>query len=224
VDSREQKSSANSEVGKKGIKRHQFCSFLTEWFGCILAGMEKPGCKSGPDTFLRVLLEVIMPQPHARLQGHISAKTVNSSSDHLASSVRFPNVKAAPATGTEQYERKDSTKKPTCPASSSSATILPMTVSGFPLFVKTVTFKQVLEFFHIRNLPNASSEEAIFLHVLYGQIATQARLLAAILPWSLQRPLQALHEAMNESEQNCSGKSVKRKRPSGSPASSKRDS
>jgi hypothetical protein len=45
-----------------------------------------------------------------------------------------------------------------------------------------------LRFFHISSLENASREEAIYLHTLYSHLLTQARLLAAILPWSVQRP------------------------------------
>jgi hypothetical protein len=37
--------------------------------------------------------------------------------------------------------------------------------------VKTVKFKTVLDFFHIANLRNASSDEAMFSRILYGYSA-----------------------------------------------------
>ena len=49
-------------------------------------------------------------------------------------------------------------------------------------------------------------------HVLYSEAATQATMLATILPWSAQRPLQALFSAMNESGKNYSAQNAKRKR------------
>jgi hypothetical protein len=88
----------------------------------------------------------------------------------------------------------------------------------------TVSFKTVLKFFHLSNLENASLEEAIYLHTLYSHLLTQARLLAAILPWSVQRPLRALREAMNEPGKNYSGRSAKRKPLSGSPVVSRKRS
>jgi hypothetical protein len=74
-----------------------------------------------------------------------------------------------------------------------------------------VSLRTVLDFFHLRNFSNASLDEAIFLHILYGSLATQARMLAAILPYSVQRPLRALLAAM--SEHGKSGGKTKRKRP-----------
>jgi len=88
----------------------------------------------------------------------------------------------------------------------------------------TASLSTVLEFFHLENFSNASREEAIYLHTLYSHLLTQARLLAAILPWSVQRPLQALRAAMNEPGRNCSVQSAKRKPLSGSPVSSRKHS
>jgi hypothetical protein len=75
------------------------------------------------------------------------------------------------------------------------------------------------------NIETASSnEERIFaLSVLnFGpKIAID---LAARFRWKCQRPLQGLRAMMNERGKNYSGKSAKRKRPSGSPASLKKRS
>ena len=51
------------------------------------------------------------------------------------------------------------------------------------------------------NFSNASREEAIFLHFLYSQLGTQANLLAAALPWELQRVKRELFAAMQKGEQ-----------------------
>lgn len=122
-----------------------------------------------------------------------------------------------------KYRRVAVSTKPTCSASKSTWYIDPVKWSTAPLSY-TVSFKTVLEFFHISNLSNASLDEAIFLHVLYSNLLTQARLLAAILPWSVQRPLQALRAAMNESGKNYSGRSAKRKPLSGAGVSSRKRS
>jgi hypothetical protein len=80
--------------------------------------------------------------------------------------------------------------------------------------VQRVTLRRVLRFFHVQNLSNASLEEAIFLHLLFQSLATQARTLAAIYPSSLQWPMRVLLAAMNEPDKNCSLRSAKHKRPS----------
>jgi hypothetical protein len=135
----------------------------------------------------------------------------SSSSGRSASSLRLPTKKEAPTKLTTRCERSLDNAKLTCKESSSTTATLPMNVSGIPPFVTSVNFSTVLEFFHIRNFSNASLDEAIFLHILYGSLATQARLLAAILPYSVQRPLRALFAAMNERPRNHSAGSAKRK-------------
>jgi hypothetical protein len=135
-----------------------------------------------------------------------SKKTYGTNSSHFktspsrrsASSTRLPTVKVAPLNSINRSERSRCTTKLTRCDSSSTAVTSPKSVSGIPPFVSTVSFKTVLDFFQIPNLTNASLDEAIFLHVLYGSLATQARMLAAILPGSLERPLRALLAAMNE--------------------------
>jgi hypothetical protein len=106
-------------------------------------------------------------------------------------------------------------------AGSSIADICPMSFSGIPPFVSTVSLKTVCDFFHVQNLMNASFEEAIFLHLVYGSLATQARMIAAILPGPVQRPLRALLAAMNEHGKSYTKRSAK-PRPRRSAASVRR--
>lgn len=154
----------------------------------------------------------------------ISSHAKKHPSPRSASSLRFPTIKDAPTKLTTRWPRSAETAKLTCSEISSTTATTPTKVSGVPPFVSSVTFKTVLDFFHIRNLSNASLDEAIFLHILYGSLATQAELLAAILPMSVQRPLQALFAAMNARGRNYSARSAKRKPPSNSPASSRKRS
>jgi hypothetical protein len=154
----------------------------------------------------------------------VSSHTKYSSSPRLASRTRLPKTKVAPAKFTTRNEPFLRPTKLTQSESSSTAETTPVNFSGIPPFVTTVTLRTVLDFFHIRNLSNISLDEVIFLHVLYGSLATQARMLAAILPGSVQRPLQALLAAMNEPGRSYNARSAKRKRLSNSPASSRKRS
>ena len=165
-----------------------------------------------------------MPQT-AILSSHspVSSKQITSP-PRSASSLRFPmrNVQLPKSNVKKLCSPRN--VKLTSDASGSSALTSPTCISGIPSFVSTVSFKTVLDFFHLHNLANASLDEAIFLHILYSSLATQARLLAAILPYSVQRPLQALLAAMSVPAQNCNARSAKRKPLSGSSASSRKRS
>jgi len=157
------------------------------------------------------------------MQGRYNSSHVRTSSAEIsASKLRFPMVKDAPSRHTLRNHFIRGTAKPIKSNSSSMADTVPVSVSGFSPFVSTVTFKTVLDFFHIRNLSNASFEEAIFLHLLYGHLATEARMLAAILPYSVQRPLRALLAAMNEPGKSYTKRSAKTRPLSCSPASLKK--
>jgi hypothetical protein len=94
----------------------------------------------------------------------------------------------------------------------------PRNFSGSSPCSVTVSFNRVLRFFHIRNLSNASVDEAMFLHLLHGSLITQARTLAAVYPGSLRRSLQVLLAAMREPGKSYTKQSAVRKRPSNSPA------
>ena len=153
-----------------------------------------------------------------------SSSNFNESPPRRASKSRFPIRKDAPTRFSRGSQQHLLTKKATNPACESVAETCPLCISGISPFVTMVSFKGVLDFFHISSLANAYSEEAIFLHVLFYSIATQARLLAAILPGPLQRPLRELLAAMNEYGRSYTKRSATRKRPSNSPASSKKRS
>ena len=153
-----------------------------------------------------------------------TSSNIKQSSSRSASTTRFPILKTAPLKSSVLKQRVAVIAKPTRPNPSSSDEIMPRSISGFPPFVTTVNLKTVLDFFHIPNLSNASLDEAIFLHTLYSSLATQARLLAAILPWSLERPLQELLAAMNEPDKSYTKQNARTRRPSGSQASLKKRS
>lgn len=161
----------------------------------------------------------------------MSTQTVRTSSNitlpirgSVASTRRSSTLNSAPRKSRGGgYTRTVSSTKPTDCSSKSTWYIDPIKWSSAPLSY-TVNLKTVLSFFHISNLENASLEESIFLHTLYSSLLTQARLLAAILPWSVQRPLQALRAAMNARGRNYSARNAKRKRPSNSPAASRKRS
>jgi hypothetical protein len=157
-------------------------------------------------------------------QTQTSSNSKISSSERRASRERFPTSNAASVKSKAVIAREGRTAKPTCMALSSTASTKPVSMSGWPPFVRTVTFKTVLDFFQLPSLRNASFEEAMFLHILYSSLANQAEMLAAILPWSVQRPLQALFSTMSVPAQNCNVQSAKRKRPSSSSASSRKRS
>jgi len=143
----------------------------------------------------------------------------------VAITERASTLKDASLRSIRENFRDASSVTPTRSRDSSTENTCPCQISGTPPFVKTVTLKTVLEFFHVANLENAiARDEAIFLYLLYSQLATQAELLAAILPWSVQRPLQELFGAMNEPGRNCNARSAKRKPLSGSSASSRKRS
>jgi len=146
-------------------------------------------------------------------------------SKHLASTEREATVNEASLRSNCKWLRDSSSTNATIPSSSSAKKIAPWKRSSehsSSTILTTIKFKTVLEFFHLSNLANASREEAIFLHILYSHLSTQATLLAAILPWSVQRPLRALRAAMNGRARNYSARSAKRKRLSGSPAVSRK--
>lgn len=149
----------------------------------------------------------------------MSGQTVRSSSKitlpnsrPLASTLRGPTVKAAPVRqrGGKAFRassaRVASTIKSTSSPSKSTWYIDPVKWASAPL-AYTVSLKTVLRFFHISNLENTSLDEDIYLHTLYSQLVTQARLLAAIWPWPVQRPLQALRAAMSGPGKNYSVRS-----------------
>lgn len=73
---------------------------------------------------------------------------------------------------------------------------VPVKIIDIPSCVKTVNLSTVLEFFHLSNLSNATKDEAIFLHLLYAQLGTQAQLLSAVLPYSTRRVLGELFKVM----------------------------
>src|SRR5712692_5058754 len=98
----------------------------------------------------------------------------------VASTARFPTLKLAPLKSIGKMSRVADSTKVTTSLSASSHEISPRNMFGIPPFVSIVSFKTVLDFFHIPNLSNASLDEAIFLHILHGSLATQARMLAAI--------------------------------------------
>jgi len=108
----------------------------------------------------------------------------------------------APASENGKKSRVKLSTKPTVPSPSSTWNISPDRLFSVPDWVISTKFKDVCDFFHLENLSSASTEEAIFLHVLYAQLANQAKMLAAILPWSVQRPLRALLSAMSEHGRN----------------------
>ena len=74
-------------------------------------------------------------------------------------------------------------------------------MSRIPPFAQTVSFSTIIDFFHVPNLSNATREESIFLIALYSELATQANLLAGILPWELTRAKRELFAAMQKGEQ-----------------------
>lgn len=159
-----------------------------------------------------------MQRSHVTTSSHIKRSPVGRS----ASRRRFPMLKEASLKSITRNERSLVIAKATKDNSSSIEAISPTSISGFPPFVSTVSFKTVLEFFHVQNLSNASRDEAIFLHILYSSLATQARLLAAILPGSVQRPLRELFAAMCGPGKSYTKRSAKPRPLSGSPASSRK--
>jgi hypothetical protein len=102
--------------------------------------------------------------------------------------------------------------------------ISPLRLFDSPDGATSIKLSTVCEFFQIRNLPNASLEEAKFLHILYSHLASGARMLAAILPWSVERPLRALLAAMNARGKSYTKRSAKTRPLSCSPASLKKRS
>jgi hypothetical protein len=161
-----------------------------------------------------------MPQTQ-QTKTFISSNRTLPTCGSSTSTERSLRVKSAPSRSSTKAKCEGSSAKPTLPADSSTENIVPCQISGTRPFVRTVNFKTVLDFFHLPNLTNASRDEAIFLHILYSQLATQAELLAAILPYSVQRPLRELFAAMNEPGRNYSAQNAKRKRPSNSSAALK---
>lgn len=141
-----------------------------------------------------------------------STKLTTSSLPRRASTDCLPTVNSAPLRLSPNPSREGSSTKYTSPVSSSAEEITPRTRTGNSFLVSTVKFKTVLEFFHLTSLENASAGEAIFLHTLYRQLAIEARTLAAIFPYSVQRPLQALFAAMRKPGRNCKATNAKRKR------------
>ncbi len=161
--------------------------------------------------------------PQARQLTRNSSNTTLPVPKRTASMDRSVSTNEAPRKSNTGVSRVASSAKPTRSATSSTWYTDPVKWSSVPL-VYTVNLNTVLDFFHLRNFKNASSEESIFFHTLYCNLFTQARLLAAILPWSVQRPLQALREAMSAPARNYSVRSAKRKRPSNSQAASRKRS
>jgi hypothetical protein len=132
-----------------------------------------------------------------------------------------PISKDAPLRSSTGDARVKSSANPTRSSTRSTWYIEPENWSRVPLAF-TTSFNEVLEFFHLSSLENASSEEAIFPNILYCNLFTQARLLAAILPWSVERPMQALLAMLSKSSRNYSARSAKRKPLSGAKVSSRK--
>ncbi len=72
--------------------------------------------------------------------------------------------------------------------------------------------------------PSLSSSELIFLQTVSEQGLRRAAFLAAIFHWQHRRPLQALLAAMHGCVRSYTKRSATRKRPSNSPAASKKRS
>jgi hypothetical protein len=139
----------------------------------------------------------------------VSSHLKDSPSPRSAKRERFPTLKRHSLKSTVRSARVSWSTKLTRRKSSSGSITAPMNVSGGSFWVKTVSFNKVLDFFHLQNLSNTSFEEAIFLHLLYESLATQARILAAMFPGSLQRTLQALLAAMNGCDRSYTKRSAK---------------
>ena len=77
---------------------------------------------------------------------------------------------------------------------------------------------------HSFSLRNATSQETLFIGFAHFLGATQARYLAAKFHWQFQRPLRELLAVTNELDRNCNARNAKRKRPSNSPAASRKRS
>lgn len=95
---------------------------------------------------------------------------------------------------------------------------LPVNLSKLSKCNKALALSQSLNIFR------ASSDEMRFMEFYLSFGWKTATYLATKFHWKCQRPLQALRAMMNERGKNYSGKSAKRKRPSGSPASLKKRS
>lgn len=159
------------------------------------------------------------------MQGHCvksSSKSKRPKDEALASTKCGSTEKDAPDKSTPKCSRVAETENPIINRPKSTWYISPLTLFDTPSGVVSVSFRTVCEFFHLENLSNASREEVIFLHILFAHLASEAKMLAAILPWSVERPLRALLEVMNESGGNYTKQTTKRKRPSGFPVSSEK--
>lgn len=69
-----------------------------------------------------------------------------------------------------------------------------------------------------------SEEETMFIHLVMLVGIREAIELETTPLWKLQQSLQALRVALSEYGKSCNAQNAKRKRPSGSPASSRRRS
>ena len=94
-----------------------------------------------------------------------------SSDDRVTSTDRSAIAKDAPRRSKVRRSRVASSANSTSSCCSSTDVIEPSQISGIPKLVKTVKFKTVLDFFHIANLRNASSDEAMFSRILYSYSA-----------------------------------------------------
>src|ERR1700686_2926404 len=102
----------------------------------------------------------------------LTLNTILLSSDARVTSTDHSAIaKDAPRRSKVRRSRVASSTNSTSSCCSSTDVIEPSQISGIPKFVKTVKFKTVLDFFHIANLRNASSDEAMFSRILYSYSA-----------------------------------------------------
>jgi hypothetical protein len=132
--------------------------------------------------------------------------TNTSSIKTLPSPGRLTSTKSAPTrkralrkfNGCKKVRVETSTN-PISRASSSTWKMCPVCREpGCSSTAGTVSLKSLLEFFHIRNFRNASVDEAIFYHTLFTHLATNARMLASVLPGSYSRALKSLLRSMHK--------------------------
>jgi len=77
---------------------------------------------------------------------------------------------------------------------------------------------------HASSIQNATPDEISFMYFASFMGLTEAANLATKLHWQYQRPLRVLRAMMNARDRNCSARSAKRKRPSGSSTTSSKRS
>lgn len=131
------------------------------------------------------------------MKDHTSSKTIHSNKSFVRETTTRvgSREKTAPPKSKSAYCFGPD-KKPTNETSESRVSILPVKTTGDLPCSMTVNFNDVLRYFHIENLSNASEDESMFFFHLHFRLLASAKILNRESNGNTDRAYKAFRLAM----------------------------